>query len=738
MANAVDRLKAAIADRYTVERELGAGGMATVYLAEDLKHHRQVAVKVLKPELAAAIGQERFLREIEITARLAHPHILPLLDSGAAGELLYYLMPYVDGESLRQRLERERQFSVDETLEITRDVGDALSYAHSIGIVHRDIKPENILFEAGHAVLSDFGIARAVTAAGGKSLTETGFLMGTPAYMSPEQTTGEYEVDGRGDVYSLACVVYEMLAGEPPFTGPTPQAVLARHAVDPVPPLRTVRATVPDAVDAAVTRALAKVPADRFRTPDEFATALVSGPPAEKSIAVLPFANMSADRENEYFSDGLSEDLINALTHIKGFRVAARTSAFSFKGQSVDARTIGQTLNVKTVLEGSVQKAGNRLRVTAELVNAEDGYHVWSEQYDRVMADVFTIQDEITGAIVDALKIELLADEKTAVTKKHTDDLDAYHLYLKGRYHWNRGNTEAFWKAIDHFDEAIRVDPSYARAYAGLADAYAGLGDAGHSAISPKQAFSSAKRAIEQALEIDDSLADAHSSLAHLKMHEFEWSAAERGFIQATKLNPNYATAYRFYAFYFVSMGKPNEAITNLERALELDPVSLAINTDLGVVSYFARRYEDATVQYQKVLDMDPTYSRAYVTMGSAYAQMGKHEDAVAAFRKAMALSGDRSKVAALGRAYGLAGKREKALECVAELRALSEQRYITPYAIALIYASMGETDQALSWLQDAYDQRVSELIFLKVDPFLDKLHTDSRFVDLLEKVGFE
>ncbi len=440
--------------------------MATVYLAQDLKHERHVAAKVLRPELAAALGTVRFLREIKITAGLSHPHILPLLDSGEADGFLYYVMPYVEGESLRARLTREKQLPVEDTLEITRAVADALCHAHSLGIIHRDIKPENILFEAGHAVVSDFGIARAVSAAGGETLTETGLAVGTPSYMSPEQTAGDGEIDGRSDLYALACVVYEMLAGAPPFTGPTPQAVMARHAVDPVPPLRTVRSMVPESVESAITRALAKVPADRYRTTRLFTEALVSAPPAEKSIAVIPFVNMSADQENEYFSDGLSEDLMNALTHIKGFRVAARTSAFSFKGVQVDARAIGQKLNVKTVLEDSVRKAGNRLRVTAELVNAEDGYHVWSEQYDRVMADVFTIQDEITGAIVDALKIELLADEKTAVTKRHTENVDAYHLYLRGRYYWNRGNTEAFGKAIDQFQTAIRIDPTYARAYA--------------------------------------------------------------------------------------------------------------------------------------------------------------------------------------------------------------------------------------------------------------------------------
>ncbi len=737
MNDVVKRLRASLADRYAIERELGRGGMAMVYLAQDLKHERHVAVKVLRPELAAALGAVRFLREIKITARLNHPHILPLLDSGEADGFLYYVMPYVEGESLRDRLTREKQLAVVDALEITRAVADALCHAHSVGVIHRDIKPENILFEAGHAVVSDFGIARAVTAAGGETLTETGLAVGTPAYMSPEQTAGDAEIDGRSDLYSLACVVYEMLAGVPPFTGPTPQAVMARHAVDTVPPLRTVRSMVPDAMERAISRALAKVPADRYRTARLFAEALVSAPPAEKSIAVIPFANISADPENEYFSDGLSEDLINALTHIKSFRVAARTSAFSFKGEQVDARTIGQKLNVKTVLEGSVRKVGNRLRITAELVNAEDGYHVWSEQYDRVMADVFTIQDEITAAIVDALKIELLADEKKAVTKRHTENLDAYHLYLRGRYYWNRGNPEAFRKAIDQFQTAIRKDPTYARAYAGLADAYAGLGDAGHSAIPPREAFVSAHDAVQKALELDDSLAEAHASLAHLKMHEFAWPEAQAAFVRATRLNPNYATAYHFYAFYFAALGQSCEAITTLERARELDPVSLAINTDLGVLFYFARRYDDAIQQYQKVLDMDPNFTRAYVTMGSAYAQKAMCEQAIAMFQKALELSGDRSKIAALGRAYGVAGRNDEALETIAELRQLSRHRYITPYSIALIYASMGETDEALSWLNDAYEQRVSDLLYLKVDPFLDNLRSDPRFVVLLDKVGF-
>lgn len=464
---------------------------------------------------------------------------------------------------------------------------------------------------------------------------------------------------------------------------------------------------------------------------------IVARPPRGGSIAVLPFTDMSPDGDQEYFSDGLSENLINALTRIREIRVAARTSAFSFKGRQVDVRSIGRDLEVGTVLEGSVQKAGNRLRVTAQLINAEDGYHIWSQQYDREMADVFSIQDEITWAIVDALKIELLEGERTAVSKRHTEDLDAFHLYLKGRYYWNRSNTEAYWKAIDHFRAAIQKDPAYARAYAGMADAFASLGDAGHSAISPKDAFSAAGAAVRKALELDGGLSEAYASLGHLKMHEFAWPEAERAFRQSIELNPNYATAYRFYAFFFAAAGRSAEAAAMLEEALDLDPLSLGTITDKGILSYFARDYDGALAQYRKVLEMDPGFARAYVTRASAYSQKGIHSEAIAAVRKAAELSGGRPRLAALGRIYARAGMKDEALEVVEELKDLSRNQYVTPYAFTLIHASLGDLDQAFSCLQRACGEGVSDLLYLKVDPFLDNLRGDPRFVALLEGAGF-
>jgi tetratricopeptide (TPR) repeat protein len=430
----------------------------------------------------------------------------------------------------------------------------------------------------------------------------------------------------------------------------------------------------------------------------------------------------------------MAEEIINALTKVEGLRVAARTSAFQFKGKAQDMRTIGEGLNVKTLLEGSVRTAGNRLRVTAQLISVVDGYHLWSERYDREMEDVFDIQDDISARIVDALKIRLAGKQP----QRATPDIEVYHLYLKGRYYWNKMTTEAYRKAIDHFERAIAIDPTYALAYAGLADSYTGLGDAGHSAIPPKEAFSSATAAVEKALEIDETLAEAHASLGHLKMHDFDWAGAEREFKRAIELNPNYATTHHMYGFYLAQRGRTQEAITTMKRAMELDPVSLSINTDLGVLFYYARQYDEAIEQYRKTLEMDPQFVRAYVTLGSTYGQKGMYQEAIAVFERAMDLSGDRSKIAALGRAYALSGKKEEALEAIEELKDLSKQRYVSPYCIALIYASLGETDQAIDWLRNAYEEHVSELIYMKVDPYLDKIRSDSRFIELLVKVGLE
>ncbi len=485
MTDLLPRLQPALAGHYLIERELGRGGMATVFLAHDIKHDRLVALKVLHPELAASLGPERFLREIKVAARLNHPHILPLHDSGQAGDLLYYVMPYVEDESLRHRLNREKQLPVEDALQIARNVAAALDYAHRHQVVHRDIKPENVMLHEGEALVTDFGIAKAISVAGGESLTQTGMAVGTPAYMSPEQAAGEAEPDGRSDIYSLGCMLYEMLAGAPPFTGPTAQAVITKRFTEPVPSLRAARSSVPEAIEQAVTKALARVPADRFATAAQLAQALVvhseTTPPgitpvsqatasAAKSIAVLPFADMSPQRDQEYFCEGMAEEIINALTKIQALRVASRSSAFAFKGQNQDIRRVGEQLGVATVLEGSVRKAGNKLRITAELINVAGGYHVWSERYDRDMEDVFAIQDEIAQNIVRALRVMLSEDEKRAIEKVPTADVKAYDYYLRGRQFFHQWRKKGVEHARRMFERAIEIDPNYALAYAGIAD----------------------------------------------------------------------------------------------------------------------------------------------------------------------------------------------------------------------------------------------------------------------------
>jgi len=745
-------LKTALADRYAIERELGHGGMATVYLAQDLKHRRVVAVKLLRPELAGPIGPERFLREIEIAAGLSHPHILPLFDSGSSSGLLYYVMPYIEGESLRQRLDRERQLPIEDAVRITREVGEALGYAHGLGFVHRDIKPANILLSHKHAVVADFGIARAITAAGGEQLTEAGLSLGTPSYMSPEQALGGSEVDGRSDLYSLGCVLYEMLVGDPPFLGHNSQQILARHVIDPVPSPRTVRASVPLALEQALLQALAKAPVDRYATVAQFIEALetphVSGPqatvvlhptPPAESIAVLSFLNMSGDPDNEYFGDGIAEELINLLTGVKGLRVASRTSAFAFKGTKTDPRTIGQTLNVQNVLEGSVRKAGNRLRVTAQLINAADGYHLWSERYDRDMADVFVIQDEISQTIVKALQIQLSPERQRTLVKRHTDNPDAYNAYLKGRHHWNN-RPLGTPKAIEYFEQAISLDPDYAMAYSGLADCYSTLGSWENGGMPPREAFSKGAAAARRALELDDTLGEAHSSMAFVNLHfDWDWPSAERGFHRAIELSPSYPTAHHWCSHFAMALGRLEESLAESQLYLELEPTDVMANFHLVWHYWLARQPEPAIDQGWKTLELHPTAFWPGFFMGLAYEDHEQMDQAIAHFQNAVTMSGGKSFVrAALGHAYAVAGARDLAAEVLEQLEDQSVRQYTPAYDRAVIYAGLGDRDRAFEWLERAYVERSSWMSYLRVEPRLDALRSDSRFVTLLKKVGLE
>ncbi len=720
--------------------------MATVYLAQDRKHHRPVAIKVLKPELAAALGPERFLREIETAARLNHPHILPLHDSGEADGFLYYVMPLVEGESLRGRLDREKQLSLEDALQITREVADALSYAHSHDVVHRDIKPENILFQAGHAVVSDFGIARAITAAAaGEKLTETGITVGTPAYMSPEQATGSERLDGRSDVYSLACTLYEMLAGETPFTGPTAESVLHQHLAGEPPLVTAIREAVPGHIAQAIRRGLAKTRADRFATAAQFAQALASNvaapaapqAPALKSIAVLPFADMSAEPGNEYFGDGMAEEIINALTGLGSVRVAARTSSFAFKGQNVDIRTIGERLNVGAVLEGSVRRAGSRLRITAQLISVADGYHLWSQRYDRDLADVFAIQDEISRAIVDTLKIKLLGAESTTLVQPATDNLDAYNLYLKGRYFWTQ-RGEGLFKGLECFTQAIEKDPDYPAALAGIADCNNLL--AWYGLASPGDAFARARPAALRAVAIDGACAEAHTSLAYIKMfHDWDWAGAEREYLRAMELKPGYATAHHWYSEYLLAAGRFDEAIAEAKRAQESDPLGLILHALIGLAYYFARRYDEAIAECERTIDMGPSFLPTHLWLGLAYQQVGRKEDAVQVYQRAASFpSAGQFLLGFLGHAQGVAGHHRDAERTLDELHALAGRAYVSPFSIALVHLGLGAREESQAWLEKASEERSCWLVWLGVDPMFDSLRTEPRFQAILSRMGLD
>ncbi len=735
MADALPRLRTALAGRYTIERELGRGGMATVYLADDVKHHRQVAIKVLRPELAAALGPDRFLREVEIAAKLNHPHILGLHDSGEADGFLFFVMPYVKGESLRRKLDREKQLSVEEALAVTRQVASALGYAHAQQVIHRDVKPENILLHEGEAMVADFGIALAVRAAADERLTQTGLVVGTPEYMSPEQAMSERALDARSDVYSLGCVLYEMLAGEPPYTGPTAQALITKRLVDPAPAVRRLRPAVPVGVEQALLKALARVPADRFASADAFAEALTApARPRPPCVAVLPFLNLSADPENEYFADGITEDVIAHLSKIRALKVISRTSVMPFKQREQSLKEIGAKLEATTLLEGSVRRVGDRVRVVAQLIDAETDQHLWAETYDRQLTDVFAIQTDVALHIASALKAELSPDERTRIHREPTSDLQAYQLYLQGRHCYLRYTEEGSRKGIEYFEQAIAQDPDYALAYAALAMAYTELGETG--ALRPDEAYARAREAGAKALALDSGLGEAHCMLAFVKaVCDFDWAGAEQGFKRALELTPNSADTYDLYGRMCLALERYDEALAMEQRAQELDP--LAHRADVARALLRAGRYDEALQAATRAIELDPHYARGHATLGWAHLKQGMIEPGLAELETAVSLSpGDTLWLAQLGQAYGTVGKVQKARDVLRQLEALSRQRFVSPYHMAFVYTGLGEQDSAIDWLERAYEGRSGPVYSVKGSFLFTPLRPHPRFQALLKKMN--
>jgi eukaryotic-like serine/threonine-protein kinase len=743
----LQRLEGGLAGRYTIERELGQGGMAVVFLATDLRHDRQVAVKVLRPEISADIGAERFLREIKLAARLTHPHILPVHDSGEADGLLFYVMPNMEGRSLRERLDAERQLPLDEALRITREVASALDYAHRHHVVHRDIKPENILLHEGAAMVADFGIGKALS--GGASVTQTGMTLGTPIYMSPEQASGDGDLDGRSDLYSLACVLYEMLTGEPPFTGPTAQAIITKRFVAPIPKVGSTR-DVPPALDAAVTRALARTPVDRYANAAEFAEALrvvareATGayrtPPespkrgtGRTSIAVLPLTNRSADPENEYFSDGMTEEIINVLGKVPGIQVASLTSSFAFKGKDVDIRQVGEKLGVGTVLEGGIRKVGNRIRVTTQLTDVQSGYTLWTETYDRQLEDVFAIQDEISRAIVDALKLKLVEEQPLVVPT--TSDLEAYTLYLRGRFLCAKYSEADLRRAIEMFEAALAKDAGYARAHAGIADSWSRLAD---DWVAPSEAYPKAKASALRALELDPSLPEALTALGRVfAWYDWDFVRAEQELRKSVALNPSAAETHFVLATTLPALNRLPQAIEEMREALVSDPLSAIYGRFLGRFLVYAGEYDAAIRQSHATLELHPGYNQAQINIGSAYLGLGKPAEALEWFQRAQSQeSAVRSYDAFIVRALAALGERDEAEAILQRLERESATQYIRAESLAMGYAAVGDADRAFACLERALQDRSAGLVFFHVDPGFAPLRADPRFPALTRRIG--
>ena len=761
----LDRLQHALAGRYAVEREVGHGGMAVVYLARDCRHDRVVALKVLQARFSEVLGSERFLREIRLAARLHHPHLLPLYDSGEADGFLYYVTPYIEGGSLRDRLVAEGRVALVPALRLTRQAADALDYAHRQNVIHRDVKPENILLEEGHAVVADFGVARAVTAAADSALTQTGMLIGTPAYMSPEQASDE-PLDARSDIYALGCVLFEMLSGRPPFTGSAPIAIIAQRLTEPAPALADVGAVVPPAVEQLVARALAQRRDDRFPSGAELARALADAEagqsrptltapaatavvPRVAALAVLPFVNMSADPENEFFSDGMTEELINALTRVEGLRVASRTSAFAFKGRDLDVREIGQRLNVTAVLEGSVRRAGNRLRVTAQLINAADGYHLWSDTYDRQLADVFEVQDELARSIVGTLRPRLtggpaVTSAASAVTVSGplvvpaTTSLEAYTAYLRGRFHWNMRTLDGYRKGIDCFEAALARDPAFALAYTGIADSWAMLGFDFFGGVPAAQGMPRAQAAARRALELDETLAEAHSPLGVTAMlYDRDWTEAERRFRRALELKPDYVPALLWYSLFLTVMGRHDESLPVIRRAAEIEPLSLIVHQGMVRSLHYAGRYEEAIEHCLRLLEMDPGFVTAYETMARPLCALGRVAEAEAYAREGVARSGRWSLLlGALGQVCGLAGKTAEAHAILAELDELSRTRFVPRYHFAIVYYGLHDRGNALAELARGVAERSGVILWTAIDPHLSWLWSDPDYQEIMRPLG--
>jgi serine/threonine-protein kinase len=827
---------------YRILRRLGKGGMGEVFLSEDTKQHgRKVALKVLPHDLTKSESRlRRFKQEARAVLALNHPNILTVFEIGEADGSFYIATEYIDGETLRHCLWRG-PLKLDETLGIGLQVAMALEAAHAAGIVHRDIKPENIMLRQDKFVrdrfvkVLDFGLAKLTdrdsTSADPEAvtipITETnpGSIMGTSGYMSPEQALGE-SIDERTDVFSLGVVLYEMIAGRPPFEGKTDshtRVSIIDH--EPAPLVQHV-SNVPRQLERIVTKALAKDRLKRYQTitdlkldleqlRDELHTSefpeftrpstaretqadFISSTPTAirtetvadrttvasspgitlvrprwlarglvavfvvlalvgavlfvmnsrrrtiNSVAILPFVNDSKDPNAEYLSDGLTESIINSLSQLPNLKVMSRNAAFRFKGSNLDPLEAGRSLDVGAVLTGRLVKLDDNLVIKTELIKVADGSQLWGAEYKSSLADIFSVQDEVSEKIAKSLRLRLSGEDEEKLSKRYTKDAEAYQFYLKGRYFWNKRNEEGFRNGIDYFRRAEEKDPTFALAFSGLADSYALLCDIG--VVRPVDEMPKAKAAAQKAVDADSELAEAYTSRAFVRLaYDWDWLGAQSDFQQALKLNPKYPTAHQWYASYLMQMGKFSLAKNEIEEAHKLDPLSPIISANTGLYSYYEKNYDDAIAKYKTTLQTDPDFWVARHYLALAYVQKGMHDEAIAELRKLIkapaigaipdqVVEAESEASASLGFAYGMAGKQAEARAIISQLDALSKKRYVSPLYFAIVYAGLKDNDKAVEYLNKAFEARHPGLVLIRIEPMFDGLRGDARFKELIKR----